>query len=250
MTIKILQLEKYLTEFLSLDNFAGDPSQNGLQVQPGNTQIKKIALAVDANLLTVQKAVAWGADLLMVHHGIFWHDSPLLIGRQYQLIKLLLDSGVGLYACHLPLDAHQEIGNNMVFAKKLALEKLAPFDVGYWGQLESACSPHVLLDKCQLPTKQIPRLLNFGKTKIKTVGIISGGAGNPGYIQQAANLNLDLFITGEINHAGGQLARDLSLNVWALGHYWTETFGIKALGEHLKYQFKLETAYMAANTYL
>lgn len=250
MTVKISQLEKYLAEFLSLADFASDPSQNGLQVQPQRGELKKIALAVDANLVTVKKAISAGADLLMTHHGIFWHDNPLLVGRQYQLTKLLLDSGMGLYACHLPLDAHPSIGNNVVLAKKFALQDLAPFDLGYWGKLKSAVSLPALLAQCQLPAKQVPRLLNFGKPTIKTIGIISGSAGNPSYIQQAAKLKLDLFITGEINHAGGQLARDLTMNVFALGHYWTETFGIKALGEHLASEFKLETTFIAANTYL
>lgn len=250
MTIKISQLEKYLAKFLALADFTSDPSQNGLQVQPQHKQLKKIALAVDTNLLTVKKAISIGADLLMVHHGIFWHDNPLLVGRHYQLSKLLLDSGLGLYACHLPLDAHSSVGNNAVLAKKFALQDLAPFDLGYWGKLKSVVSLATLLEQCQLPVKQTPRLLNFGKPTIKTIGIISGSAGNPNYIQQAVNLKLDLFITGEINHAGGQLARDLALNVFALGHYWTETFGIKALGEHLANEFKLETTFVDANTYL
>lgn len=244
-------LQHHLDEYLQLQVWQKiDVSENGLQIQPRFAQVQKIALAVDANLLTAKLAVQAQADLLIVHHGLFWHDSQPLVGLAYQRLAYFLQHGLGLYACHLPLDAHQVLGHNTLLAQKLCLQEIRALDIGVMGKLPQPLKLTEIKQLLQVPAKQPTLELLFNQQLITKVGIISGAAGKLTYLQQAKDAGVDLFITGEVGHVGWQIARDLKLNLLCLGHYWTETFGVKALGDYLQKKFSLPTKFISANTYL
>ena len=225
---------QWLDRFLDAESFAGnDPSKNGLQVDNGGREIGKVAFAVDACLETIERSVKAGADLLVVHHGLFWRDCELVVRGHYRRLKALLDGGLALYAAHLPLDAHPEVGNNACIARRLGLEELMPFGeyrgkvIGFRGVLPSSLSVdalHRLLD----PEKSMPvRLLAFGPREIRTVGVVSGGGADE--VHEALALGLDCFVTGEIGHEEYHHALENGIHVIAAGHYATETFGPREL---------------------
>lgn len=241
------ELNKYFNSFLKTENFPNDISLNGIQIQnrePNKKQIKKVAFAVDACLETAKQAKKIGADVLFVHHGIFWGQCQTLTGSFYSTIQEFINNDIALIAYHIPLDANNPNGNNYGIAKKIGLTKLKPFGIwrkmpiGVKGTLKKPMSIEELgnllistTDKnsseknlWQKPQFLEPQLFNFGKDKIKTVGIISGGAGDD--VNQAVEEELDAFITGEFPHESFHFAKNNKINVIAGGHYQTETFGI------------------------
>ena len=211
---------------------------NGLQVE-NRGEIKKIAAAVDASLTTVRLAAAQNANLLIVHHGLFWSPSHPWTGRRYQLIRALLDNDIAVYSSHLPLDAHPRIGNNILLARALGLKNTAPFffekgrQLGIRGELK--ISRDQLAGRLQKATGAEPTILPGGSDKCHHIGIVTGGAGAE--MKIAAAEGVDTFITGEGPHWTYAMAEDLGLNVLYGGHYATETFGVKALAEHLSKKF-------------
>lgn len=242
-------LTQQLNELLQIEDWQSrDSSKNGLQVQPAQGEVKRVALAVDANLDTFQQAVAQQAQLLIVHHGLFWRDIPLITDLHYQRLRVLIENGVGLYACHLPLDAHPQIGHNAQIAAKLGLVDLQPLDVGWQGNLPLTTHRAEVVKSLQIPLHQHQHFLPFGSENINHVGVLSGGGGAHQYINQAYKDGCDLYITGEISHTTVQFAREAKINVLAAGHYWTETFGLLALKEYFDLKTGLETVWIESPT--
>jgi len=244
------ELVRYLDEYLRIGEIADD-SQNGLQVE-GRPEVRRLALAVDACLESFQQAVEAGADMLLVHHGLFWKDYRPLRGAFLRRVRVLLDGGVSLYAAHLPLDAHPQVGNNAVLAQRLGLEVVGPFgeyhgvQVGVEARLPAPLPPQEFAQRVQehLGTQVV--LLAYGPPQVHRVGIISGGGAE--MTAQAAARGLDLFLTGERSHTFYHEAREQNLHVLYAGHYVTETVGVRALGEHLAERFGLETTFLDVPT--
>ncbi len=222
-----------------------DRAANGLQVE-NNGEITRIAAAVDASLATVRMASQAKADLLVVHHGLFWGASHPWTGKRYELVRLLLNANLAVYSSHLPLDAHPRLGNNAQLCAALGLKHCRQFffDHGlYIGLMaDTALTRGDLARRLQRLTGAQPLIVPGGPGTCRRIGIVSGGAGAD--LQKAADEGADTFITGEGPHWTYALAEELGLNVFYCGHYATETFGVKALTAHLSRRFKLPWVFL------
>ena len=222
-----------------------DRAANGLQVE-NRGSVTRIAAAVDASLATVRRAAAAKADLLLVHHGLFWAPAHPWTGKRLELMRCLLEHNLAVYSSHLPLDAHPRLGNNAQLCAALGLRKLRPFFeshgqcIGF--QAKTNISRADLAKRLQRVTGVKPRVIPAGPPICRRIGVVSGGAG--GDLQKAADERVDTFITGEGPHWTYALAEDLGLNVLYGGHYATETFGVKALAAHLSARFKVPWTFL------
>lgn len=247
----LVELNNYFNNFLCKENFPADPSLNGIQIQnkePCLKEIKKVAFAVDACESTAKIASERGADVLVVHHGLFWGDCQTITGSFYRRISSFINNDLALIAYHIPLDANNPYGNNYGIASKLCMSKLEGFgswrgmDIGVKGVLKNPLTIDELADLLsnKLYTKCIK--LPFGKEKISTVGIISGGASSD--VVQAVENGLDAYITGEFEHEQYHYAEEMEINVIAGGHYGTETVGVNLLKEKVEKELGLETCFI------
>ena len=217
-----------------------DRAVNGLQVE-NRGAVTRVAAAVDGTLATVKLAVAAGADLLLVHHGLFWSPAHPWTGKRYELLRCLLENNLAVYSSHLPLDAHRRLGNNAQLCAALGLKGLKPFFVDHGraiGFRSATTMPRaVLAARLHRATGVEPRLLPGGSPTCRRIGVVSGGAGEE--LCRAADEGVDTLVTGEGPHWSYALAEELGLNVFHGGHYATETFGVKALAQHLSRRFGL-----------
>lgn len=244
--MRLAELTGYLDAYLRVRDVPDAPQAlNGLQV--ANTgDIARIAVAVDLCEATVRLAAEHSADLLLVHHGLFWGGPQPIVGPVYRRLARLFEHDIALYSAHLPLDLHPEVGNNMVLARLLGVRVCGEFGeeygvrIGVWGELDA---PRSALEQRLVTTLGGPaRLLPFGPERVRRVGIVTGGAGS--MIPQAAAAGLDTYITGEGAHHTFFHAEELHLNVLYAGHYATETVGVKALAEHLHAKFGLPWTFL------
>jgi dinuclear metal center YbgI/SA1388 family protein len=217
-----------------------DRAVNGLQVENAG-QVTRIAAAVDASRSTVKLAIATGADLLIVHHGLFWGASHPWTGPRYDLIRTLVKHNLAVYSSHLPLDVHPDLGNNARFCAAMGLRRLTPFfqskgqPIGFLATAKIARSQ--LVKRVQAAVNGPVKLIATGPSRCAKIGVVTGGAGAE--LAQAAAEGVDTFITGEGPHWTFALAEDLRINVIYAGHYATETFGVKALAEHLSRKYRV-----------
>jgi dinuclear metal center protein, YbgI/SA1388 family len=247
----LIELDKYFNSFLHREDFSFDPSQNGIQIQnsdPANKQIKKVAFAVDACKDTAEAAISQGAQLLFVHHGLFWDNVDRLVDQQYKRVAPFIKGDLALYASHIPLDANPLVGNNYGLAKRLSLKKTAPFgdwrgmSIGIQGYLPKALSIDELAKK-MFPDGEKPLyIFPFGKKEIRKVAIISGGAGSD--VDQAYRAGADAYITGEVSHDNFHVMEELGMTVIAGGHYQTETVGVNLVKAKLAKEKHLETVFI------
>ncbi|ADY14735.1 NGG1p interacting factor 3 protein, NIF3 [Sphaerochaeta globosa str. Buddy] len=250
MTMKRSELVSYLDAYLEVASFTGiDRSLNSLVVGPADRQVGRVAFAVDACQSTFEEAIKAKADLLVVHHGLFWGEPLAVCGPHYTRLKTLIEGNLDLYAAHLPLDAHPEVGNNSVMARKLGLKDIQSF-APYKGCM-LGCKGNLGEGRtAQWIAKQLgfvdPVILPFGNELITQVGIVSGGASSD--VLAAMAEGLDCFITGEFEHQNYHDAAEGGITVIAGGHYMTETFGLQALMEHLKQKFGLQVIFVANPT--
>lgn len=243
------EIVNYLNKLLA--SSIEDSSSNGLQVQ-GKKTISRIGLAVDASLEAYKKAIALNCDMLIVHHGIIWNGIKYVNGSTYAHLKYLFDYELNLYASHLPLDMHPKLGNNIQLAKLLKLHTTQMFgiynkqQIGFKGILPKPMRINEIAKvyKQAIGGKHI--LLPFGKDKIRTVGIISGGAAED--LTQAIDEQLDLYITGEPAHYNHHQAKEAGINVLYLGHYESEKLGVNALGKLLEKKFKVKCVFLDVPT--
>ncbi len=232
----------YLDDYLRV-NEIGDYGPQGLQVEADKKAMQRIALSVDVSPAIIEAAADWQADMLLVHHGILWRSVERIAGPLGQRVRLLLKHGINLYAAHLPLDAHPEVGNNAQLAQMLGIEIAewwcVPKDtpVGVYGSVKTAVSLSQFVDRIdsQLDTKA--RVLAYGPEQVNNVAIVSGFGADQAAAAQA--MGADTFVTGETSHASYWSAADHGLNIIYAGHYATETVGVKALGQHLADKFGL-----------
>jgi dinuclear metal center YbgI/SA1388 family protein len=239
--IELKQIVDYCDTVLRTDKVGDYPgAANGLQVE-NSGRVQRIAATVDASLATVKLAIAAKADLLIVHHGLFWSPAHPWTGRRRELLQLLVKNDLAVYSSHLPLDAHPKLGNNAQLCAALGFKKLRPFFESH-GQaigLQAVASvPRAeLVKRLKRATGVQPRLLPGGGAVCRRIGVVTGGAGNE--LKQAADEGVDTFITGEGSHWTYAVAEDLGINVLYGGHYATETFGVKALAAELSRKFKV-----------
>ncbi len=229
-----MELAEFLNKTLEIEKFK-DVSNNGLQVANDGT-LTKVLCGVDANLKLLNMAREQGADCIVCHHGISWGDSlKYVTGLNYEIISFAIKNNIAIYACHLPLDAHPEYGNNAQICKVLGLiEPDCAFDyhgqdIGFTAELPEAISFVAFNDKIKDQITENPHVLHFGAESIQKVGIVSGGASD--MVDQAHDLGVDLYLTGEPSLVGYNLAEQLHQNVIFAGHYATEIFGVRALSE-------------------
>ena len=217
-----------------------DGAVNGLQMENSGA-VTRLAATVDASLATIRMAIAAKADLLIVHHGLFWSKPQPWTGKKFELIRLLVEHNLAIYSSHLPLDAHPKLGNNALLAAALGLKNLKPFfashgqTIGFQSRTRIARAE--LAKKLARATGREPKVIPGGNEICSRIGIVTGGAG--GDLAQAASEGVDTFITGEGPHWTYALGEDLGLNVFYGGHYATETFGVKALAAELSKKFNL-----------
>jgi len=218
---------------------------NGLQVE-NSGRVERIAACVDASTATIKLAIAAGASLMIVHHGLFWSPTVPWTGKRRKMLELLIKNDLAVYSSHLPLDAHPQLGNNALLCAALGFKNLRPFFVEKgrpigW-QTRTKISRAALAEKLGAVLGRAPLLLPGGGERCERIGVVTGGAG--GSLKIAAQEGVDTFITGEGPHWTYALAEDLGLNVFYGGHYATETFGVKALAADLSKTFSVPWSFL------
>lgn len=233
------EITRFLAQKLNISHIR-DYCPNGLQVE-GQNYIGSIVTGVTASLVMVEAAIEAGADALFVHHGYFWRDEdPRLIGPKYARIKRLLEHDINLYAYHLPLDMHEDFGNNAMLAKKLGFLSRGRFgenDIGWLGITENPviCTVGELATLIENQLGRAPLLIGDPDQRVDMVGWCTGAA--QGMLSEAASAGASVYLSGEISEQTVHEAREYGIAYLACGHHATERYGIEALGELLSSQF-------------
>jgi dinuclear metal center YbgI/SA1388 family protein len=229
---------EHARELLDLDSFS-DYGPMGLQVV-GAEEVTKIAASVSSSLEAFERTKEAGAELLVVHHGQYWENEPRIVDvAMKRRLQALFDGEITLAAYHLALDAHPEIGNNIIVAGKLGIAEPERFlEWGFGGPLAEPVTLDQLADRLEAATGRAPQLFDGGPERIERVAVVTGGAAK--LVREAAAAGYDAFVTGEPAEPTLHLARELGIHFLAGGHYATETFGIKALAEKLAAEFSLD----------
>jgi dinuclear metal center YbgI/SA1388 family protein len=243
--MRLTDLTTFLDHYLHLQDYQ-DRSNNGLQVQ-GDPEVTRVAFAVDACLASFQAAVEHAAQMLIVHHGLFWSEPIQVTGAHYERLKTLLDGGCGLYAAHIPLDAHPEVGNNVQLARLAGLQNIKPWgnhrgdEIGYIGDLPQALQVDELNARLEERIGKGNRVQSNGELA-RRVAVLSGFGVD--FATQAAAAGADTLITGETSHTWYHSVAEYGLNVICGGHYNTEKVGVQALQHKLKAEFGLDTVFI------
>lgn len=238
------ELERYLNGLLNISKFK-DYAPNGLQVE-GRKSIHKVVTGVTACQALLDAAVEYEADAVLVHHGYFWRgDNPVVRGMHQRRLATLLKHDLSLFAYHLPLDAHPELGNNAQLAKRLGLTSetvLNEQGIGNVGILAKPISLEAFGLKIEQALQRTPLLVAGGEHLIQRVAWCTGGA--QAYIQEALSFGVDAYLSGEISEHTTHSARENQLHYIAAGHHATERYGVQAVGEHLALQFGVECQFV------
>lgn len=241
MSHSLTEVSDFMDDLLDIDNVQDwTNALNGLQLASGGT-VASIAAAVDASEASIRSAVSAGADLLIVHHGLFWPGLQPITGAHYRKISHAIRANLAIYSAHLPLDLHATLGNNALLARSLGLDALEPFFfekgrfIGVKAGTDRKRADVIAALEAAVagPVKAFPG----GPECIASIGIVTGGAGAG--IQRAADEGVDTFITGEGPHWSAIAAQELGINFLLAGHYATETFGVKALASLLSEKFEI-----------
>ena len=230
----------YTDRFLRIRDVGDwDNALNGLQIE-NSGMVDKIGAAVDASSATLQAAAERHISFLLVHHGMFWPGLRPVTGLLHRQLRLALGNEIALYAAHLPLDLHPEFGNNVLLARSLGFPESDPFldvkGVAIGRKVVAGVSRDNLAARLEQVLNNHVHCVGGGPAQTRRIGIVTGGAG--GEIYAAAREGIDTFITGEAPHWAAVAAEELGLNLIVAGHYATETFGVRAFGEHLSQRFK------------
>ena len=238
--LSLSRLQSYCDQLLRIDEFE-DYCPNGLQVESGE-QVQRLATGVTASQALIDAAADWEADALLVHHGYFWKGEPPCIrGLKGRRIASLIRDGISLLAYHLPLDSHHDLGNNRKLADRLGIREAEPaaeVKLLWQGRTGAALSAEDLAALLEERLGRAPLHLPGGPLQIRRLAWCTGAA--QGYIEQAAALGMDAYISGEVSEQTAHQARELGIHYFAAGHHATERYGVQALGEHLAREFGLE----------
>lgn len=230
-----------------------DNALNGLQVEPQVREVRRVAFAVDSGLSIIERAIAEEAQLLIVHHGLFWGNEQPLTGPLARKVELLFRERCALYASHLPLDGNREVGNGFELARFLGLEQIDGFlplhgrTVGARGVFQRPRPlQEIVKQLATLRPTSSPLVLPFGKPEVRTVGVVTGSGSSA--ISLCAREGIDLLVSGEPKQQAYHEAKELSLNAVFAGHYATETFGVRALERRIQREFELSTVFIDEET--
>jgi dinuclear metal center YbgI/SA1388 family protein len=236
--VKRDQIIEYINNLLNIHEF-DDLSINGLQVE-GKEQIQKIVLGVSVSERLFQAAVQEQADMVIVHHGAFWKNTPLpyiLTGIHRNRMALLIKNDINLAAYHLPLDAHPEIGNNAQLMKRLQIESIKPVEVGFLGRLKVPVPFEMFADTVNKELQTTSQAFPFGSLEVHRILVISGSSSKS--YQLALDNDADTFLGGDMRENVVRELEEVGLNFIHAGHYNTEKFGVLALGEKLDQEFQV-----------
>jgi len=243
------EFDSFLKGILDIEGFASiDDSLNGIQVDNDGTTVRKIAFAVDAAMETFEQAAAVGAGMLFVHHGLFWGHPAAVTGNLRRRIKFLLDHNICLYAVHLPLDHHPELGNNAVLARLLGLENIEPFGlyhgrkIGYKGTLPKPVTVEEAVKKISFKGRPPLGVYPLGKKECLTAAVVSGGAAVNAW--EAVKEGVDLFVTGDTSHNVYHDCLEAKLNMISGGHYSTEVWGVQAVMRHAMEKLSVDAEFL------
>ena len=236
------EILQYAAELLDLDAYP-DYGPTGLQVE-GADEVNKIACGVSASLALFQRAVEQKAQLLVVHHGLFWDkESRRIDGPMRRRLQALFDADLTLAAYHLALDAHPEVGNNALLARALGIEPKERFaGIGFGGPLRPATEAQRFARRVSEKLGREPLVFPHGPETVKRAAVVTGRGGR--YLAEAAAAGYDLFLTGEAEEPSLHLARELGVHFVAAGHYATERLGVQALAKKLAERFGIEADYI------
>ncbi len=236
-------IEKHLASTLDINRFR-DYCPNGLQVE-GRAEIRRVVSGVTANLALLEAAVALQADMVLVHHGYFWRgEDPRVVGPRQRRLKLLLENDINLFAYHLPLDAHPELGNNARLAQVLGLEPDGRFgeqDLGWLG-MSPARTVGELAERVGRALGRAPLVIGDADQPIARIGWCTGAAQNA--MDAAINAGATAYLSGEISEQTVHLAREAGVAYLACGHHATERYGVQAVGDHLAREFGLAHSFV------
>ena len=245
--MKLHDMIAWLDEILESQAFS-DYGPNGLQV-PCGSEIRTVATGVSASEELFHRAADLGANLVLVHHGLFWEGMPRQVDAAlYRRLKPLFDHDIALAAYHLPLDGHHAHGNNALLADALGCDRRTPaFEhkgrtIGMHGEFEGGIDLSDFRARVHEATQREPLVLDSGPERIRTVGIVSGAGSS--YLAEAIDRGLDAFVTGEPSERVMTQAREAGIHFVAAGHYATETFGVRRLGELLSQKFGARSVYI------
>lgn len=240
-------LVDHLDELLGSRQIA-DYCPNGLQVEASN-RVSRVATGVSISQSLIAAARDWGAQMLIVHHGLFWkNENPRLTGIKGQRIRQLYEANISLLGYHLPLDMHAQLGNNAQLGKLLGIAIEGSFweyhdqELGRYGTLETPVDAEVFAQQLGALLHREPLLIKGGNHPIRTVGWCSGGSQEG--IEAAARLGLDAYISGEISEPTTLIAREMGIHYFASGHHATERWGVMALAEYIQTALGIESLFI------
>jgi len=255
MTIAVntASLERFFNSLLDVESFqSADSSMNGLQVDNDGSEIRKIAFAVDACMESFCRCAAAGGNMLFVHHGLFWGTPMALKGPHRQRLMFLLDHNIALYAAHLPLDQHPQLGNNAALAELLGIQDPEPFGlyhgrkIGYKGKLKKPITIDQAARAITYRDNSPLGVYPFGKELNESCAVVSGGGSHQAL--QAVEEGVDLYISGEIDHSSYHPAMEGRLNLIAGGHYATEVWGLRRIMAECAVKFNIDTEFIDVPT--
>lgn len=238
------ELASYLEQLLNVSSFK-DYCPNGLQIE-GKPLIKRLITGVTANLALLDAAVALQADAIIVHHGYFWRNEPTTItGMRHQRIRRLLINDINLFAFHLPLDAHPELGNNVQLGQRLGLSinaHFGPQDLAVYCDLPVPIKLTELMERIGQTLHRPAQLFGTPAAKkqqaLQRIAWCTGAAQD--YFESAIAAGCDVFLSGEVSEQTVHIAAESGVPYLAIGHHASERYGVQALGEHLAQRFGLE----------
>ncbi len=250
--MKLKELDSYFRSFLDLDALSGtDISLNGVQVE-NSADITCIAFAVDGCLEVFRRAREAGAQMVFVHHGLFWGHEQAVTGSHYQRLKFLIENNMALYAAHLPLDIHPDLGNNVSLAVAAGLVDLKPFGdfrgikVGVKGTFKEPVTTAQVISELGYDKDELLSCLPFGKEKNLTGAVITGGGEHD--VLDAIDEDVDLYITGDAAHVVYHTCLENKINMISAGHYRTEVYGVQNVAKKVSEELSLKTLFIDVPT--
>ena len=242
--MNIKDLNNYLNSLLQPERFS-DYCPHGLQVE-GKLEVSNIVTGVTASMALLEAALQAKADAVLVHHGYFWRGEALpIVGIKKRRLQFLLQHEMNLFAYHLPLDAHAELGNNVMLAKQLGLNitgKTGEKEMLLLAELNASHTLQTFANLIEAKLRRKPQVIGDLNKPIKTLALCTGAA--QGYIEQAVAANVDVYLSGEISEQTVHVARETGMSYICAGHHATERYGIEALGEHLAEKFALKHTFI------
>mgnify|MGYP001627454752 CR=1 FL=1 len=250
---KLKDIVNFLDEILEIAKFANDHSNNGLQIE-GNKEVKKAVFGVDACLKLFERCNKSGGNFVFVHHGLSWESNLRRItGYNARMISCLMQNQISLYAAHLPLDAHQKFGHNILISKELGLSKTSLFakysgvKIGVMGRAPANSTPAKFAKILDAWLDAKCFIYGNKNYEIRKVGVISGGAGQDG-IEASLSEGLGCLVTGEVGHSSINMIEEINIPVISIGHYCSEKPGVFAVMEKIRAEFKIDVEFVTLPT--